>query len=145
MTFIASVLQHTLYTGDTHSYRQVEMRFCCTTPCCLVLTCQRFKATCYLYPSVDSEDGGNRFLQNDGTYLPDCMTRKVRRYCDYAMGFKVWGSNPGMEKIFFSYSNHQNKARGPQSFLFNGYRHSFPGVKAGRKLAAHLHLVPRLP
>jgi hypothetical protein len=47
------------------------------------------------------------------------------------MGFKVWGSNPGTEKIFFSYPDHSKKAWGPQSLLFNGYQDSFPGVKAG--------------
>jgi hypothetical protein len=47
------------------------------------------------------------------------------------MGFKVWGSNPGKEKIFFSYPNHPNKARGPKNLLFNEYRDSFPWVKAG--------------
>jgi hypothetical protein len=59
------------------------------------------------------------------------MTTEVRQYCNYAMGLKVWGSNPGTEKTFFSYPYHTKKAWGPQNLLFNGYRNFFPGVKLG--------------
>jgi len=43
------------------------------------------------------------------------------------MGWRMWGSNPGREKRFFSAPT---GIGGPLCFLFRGYRVSLPGRKA---------------
>ena len=43
-----------------------------------------------------------------------------------AMGWTVWGSNPGGGEIFLT---RPDRPWGPPSLLYNGYRVSLPGVK----------------
>ena len=63
-------------------------------------------------------------------------------YDTLAMGWKVWGSNPGGGEIFCT---HPDRPLGPPSLLYNGYRVSFPGVKwLGCGIDHPPHLVSRL-
>lgn len=48
-------------------------------------------------------------------------------YNALAMGWRMWGSNPGRGKRFFSAPT---VTGGPLSFPFGGYRVSLPGRKA---------------
>jgi hypothetical protein len=56
----------------------------------------------------------------------------IHRYSDLLTGWTVQGSNPGGGEI---YRIRPDQPGGPPSFLYNGYRVSFPGVKRpGRDL-----------
>jgi hypothetical protein len=50
-------------------------------------------------------------------------------YSDYATGWTVRGSNPGVGEIF---RTRPDRPWGPSSLLYNGYR-VFPGSKATRE------------
>ena len=56
-------------------------------------------------------------------------------YDTLAMGWKVWGSNPGGGEIFCT---HPDRPLGPPSLLYNGYRVSFPGIKRTGRGVDHL-------
>jgi len=58
------------------------------------------------------------------------------------MGLDATGSNPGRGRVF---RTSPGRVWGPPSFLYNGYRVSFPGVKrSGRGVDHPPHLVRRL-
>jgi hypothetical protein len=50
----------------------------------------------------------------------------------YAVGRMIQGLILGRGQRVFSSPNHPDQLWGPPSFLFNGYRGSFPGGKAVR-------------
>ena len=58
--------------------------------------------------------------------------------------WKVWGSNPGRGKRYFSSLKRAARLWSPPSFPFYENRSSFPGKRGwGVRLTMHLHLLPR--
>ena len=50
-------------------------------------------------------------------------------YCEQAMGWMIWGLNPGSENRFFLSPKWPEWLCSSPSLLFNGYLSYFPGVK----------------
>ena len=56
--------------------------------------------------------------------------RQLSQYSDYATGWTIRGSIPGMTKNVLSSPKCRDRLWGPFNVVYNGNRCSFPGVKA---------------
>jgi len=69
-----TTFMHKLYTG-----MQPICRTACEAYCLLYVMLYSVTETHHIIPFFYPKDGGSRFLQNGGTFLPDYMTPHPRR------------------------------------------------------------------